>query len=321
MYRLLFLFIPFILNSASLSPAELSQLSKEKALQGCYFRDSNRSYGLENISLSSPTFVDSSSFGGTCTDNVFSDTAYYDSELDLVVLNTSCQDNYPSSGVNTLSKYHVQFTCDAECTLPSGYDRVSPDLVSQGACSASYISQFYNGGTPADDAIWVDCTNPPACFVKFSTTEQNTTAPVDSNGSLGNTGTTNGSDSNNDYADILNSINTNLTDIKNIMHEEISNDELQNSMDDTQQLASDTVNSITEKLNTIIGSYTSNTLPTFTGEGNHIFKTVVYGKDIIFDLSMFEKLRAPLDIFWIFLLALITMKFYIIILRDLFKKI
>ena len=62
-------------------------------------------------------------------------------------------------------------------------------------------------------------------------------------------------------------------------------------------------------------------VPIVTGTGNPIFTANVYGSDIVFDFSMIEDLRQYFDILWILMLAYFNFKIYVIIIRDLMKKI
>ena len=100
-----------------------------------------------------------------------------------------------------------------------------------------------------------------------------------------------------------------------------SNTEATDSLTDAKNKAQNTISSITDSLNQIISSYTGSS-PVVTGTGVHVFTTPpIYGKTITFDLSMFETLRQYFDILWILMLAYFNFKMYVLIIRDLLKKI
>jgi len=112
-----------------------------------------------------------------------------------------------------------------------------------------------------------------------------------------------------------------LDEMNEYMKSGESNTEATDSLTDAKDKAQNTISSITNSLNQIISSYTGSS-PVVTGTGVPVFTTPpIYGKTITFDLSMFETLRQYFDIIWILMLAYFNFKMYVLIIRDLLKKI
>ncbi len=119
----------------------------------------------------------------------------------------------------------------------------------------------------------------------------------------------------------LDETNQALSSMNDFMQSGVNNTEASDSLTNAQNQATATISSITGSLNGIISSYTGSS-PVVTGTGVHVFTTPpIYGKTITFDLSMFENLKQYFDILWLLMLAYFNFKMYVLIIRDLLKKI
>ena len=118
-------------------------------------------------------------------------------------------------------------------------------------------------------------------------------------------------------------INYSLNSMNEFMRSELNNTDIETTIDNAIDEANSTVDGITTKLNILISSMSSyvGSVPVVTGIGNPIFTANVYGSDIVFDFSMIEDLKQYFDILWVLLLAYFNFKIYVIIIRDLMKKI
>ncbi len=121
----------------------------------------------------------------------------------------------------------------------------------------------------------------------------------------------------------LHDINRSLNNMNTYMRSGLDNtdvtDIFSKAIDEANSTASG-ITSILKSLNITIASF-SHTVPIVTGTGTSIFTANVYGSSIVFDFSMIQNLRQYFDILWILLLAYFNFKIYVMIIRDLIKKI
>ncbi len=107
-----------------------------------------------------------------------------------------------------------------------------------------------------------------------------------------------------------------LTDGKEDAENSLS--DLKNQLNDAVSNANQNYSSTLDMVGGLLTAY-SNTPPTFTGTGEHVFSVNVYNKDIKFDLSMYEELRGYFDILFLLMLAYINFKIYRYIFEFLVK--
>jgi hypothetical protein len=326
MKKIVFLFFSLLNIIFAMDQTDYQNI-REIAFQGCYYRDSNITYGLENIALATPSFVSTYLAGGTCEDSIVNRTGYYDSELDLVTYYTDC--HIGTNDGAEYDKYNIQFSCDASCPIPknangSFYMELPTELIDQSSCSATYLSENYNGGTyDVVDAIWLDCAATPTCYADIRSPDSNTTDSNDTTPPDGGTGGGSDTDSQTspDYTNVLNSIQSDISEIKNIMTTDRKDSEVTTVFDDSKVKLDDGITRVRDSLNSIVDDFMP-TVPVFkvTG-GQHIFSANVYGQTVSIDLSIFETVRPYFDVFWILLLGYINIKIYWLLIRDLLKKI
>jgi len=100
------------------------------------------------------------------------------------------------------------------------------------------------------------------------------------------------------------------TDYLNELRDQADNTD--NSLDNFSNALTDANTNYDSVLNAFTGlasSYT-NAPPTFTGTGDHVFSTSVYGRTVSFDLGMFADLKPYFDILFALMLAYFNFRIY-----------
>ena len=229
LYFVLISFLPLYANVASIASMESA------AYQGCTIRYPNMSNFT--VELTSSTVYSSLTYDNLdyCTDVDYSQTVYYDQEIDRVTavtgctLNTTTNSDGTTSISSTVVTSHINFTCGG-CRAPQSSSGTTYQLVptvAQSECTVQTLSTLYEQNNPnsdyiVDDAQWIDCfdegSSQNGCYFNLvlnlppdsNSTDNNTSSIEDGNSTNTNTGINTGSTSLN-----TSTIEMLLGDIKN----------------------------------------------------------------------------------------------------------
>ncbi len=211
-----------------------SQASIEAvATQGCTVRYPNMSNFT--VQITSSTVYSSNTLNGDyCTNTDYSQTDYYDTEIDRVVAVTGCTVSTTTSqdGVttttSTIETSHINFTCGG-CQAPQGSTgntyQLSP-TITQSECSTQNLATLYDQANPTsvyfvEDAQWIDCfgegSSQNGCYYSLSLKNPPDSNSTDSNttSSDNNTTNTNSGTSGSGASTDTSTIESLLSDIKN----------------------------------------------------------------------------------------------------------
>lgn len=270
-----------------------------------------------------------------------------DYEIHKVLAQTSCQIQQDSSTTQGCYNYTriitentIDVECQSNCQIPSSsgvpYDRAYS--FDETTCNVSNLKSLYANESPTSlmeitDAQYISCSDSPAvtgCYYLLSpkstspdnnSTDNNTSGGDPGSGTVGGTVSGFGSVDSEHLASIDNNLQQ-LTD--KLLDDTAINeyDTAETSISNMGQAITETEATIDQGFDSILSTFNALVPPTFTGNsGTTTFTVFIYGKDVVFDLKMFESLRGSFDVLWLLLLAYITFKIYLLIIRDILNKI
>lgn len=270
-----------------------------------------------------------------------------DYEIHKVLAQTSCQiqqDSTTTQGCYNYTRIITENTLDVECQsscqVPTSngvpYDRAYS--FNETSCNTSNLKSLYANESPTStmqitDAQYITCPNSPSvsgCYYLLSpkpTYPDNNNTDNNTSGSNTGSGTSGGTVSGFSSADSehLVSIDNNLQDLTDKLLDDTAINEYdtaETSISNLGQSVEETGVTIDQGFDSILSDFNTYVPPTFTGNSDTTTFTVsIYGKNVVFDLKMFESLRGSFDVLWLLLLAYITFKIYLLIIRDILNKI
>lgn len=270
----------------------------------------------------------------TCEDWELNPYVNVDTETYQVIADMDCTVNQETDEYGTTyywtvtNQYALNIDCNinAGCEIPkdsSGVNYESAYGVDESGCTVSNLQSLLDSNDPnngyiINDAQYLNCpsnSNYTGCYYK-----KHINSP--DNNSFGSGDDTTQNSSNSDYSDILKQINIDLLSMKELMTTDREESEVSDSLESSSEVVEDGISRITASLNSIVDLFTDDQVSYFNEEsGDSTFSTSIYGGTFTIDLSFFEKVRIPLEIFWTLLLAYINIKIYWFMIRDLLKKL